>query len=888
MTLDIEKLEDNIKAIGLNPNKETFIFDFLLAFNLPKASIARLKKGDQNLSKTSDEVLWKKKLYFKAEYKLDLHETIDRAKRDLSINRHHPRLIIVTDFSELLAIDTKTSDSLDIPIKDLGKHYGFFLPLAGMEKAQFIVENPADVKAAEKMGRLYDTILEENEFETFDQKHSLNVFVSRLLFCFFAEDTNIFESGQFTSTLASFTAEDGSDLQKYFQRLFKVLNTEKRSSDLPAHLSKFPYVNGGLFAQEVTIPKFSSKARKIIIECGSLNWAAINPDIFGSMIQAVVHSGQRGNLGMHYTSVANIMKVIGPLFLDELYSELEAAGESKKKLTDLLNRLYRIKIFDPACGSGNFLIIAYKELCKLEIEILKRLHKGQRAFRFDENIKLSQFYGIEIDDFAHETAKLSLWLAEHQMNLVFEQVFTAVRPTLPLQDGGNIVCGNATRINWENVCENRGAEELYIIGNPPYLGSRHQEAVHKQDIAHVCSELTQFKKLDYVTCWFLKASKFIQGTNASFAFVSTNSICQGEQVELVWPFIFEKGLEIVFAHQSFKWRNNAKSNAGVTCVIVGISNQREPKKKYIFSDETVRESKAINAYLTSGSSIIVRKRSKPLSDLPKMESGNKATDGGHLILSQAERKALLATNPEVTTLLRRIYGAEEFLNSKERWCIWIEDNDLKKATEIPEIHKRILKVREVRLNSQDEGAHLLAERPHQFREMKQPKNLSLIFPTVSSERRSYIPIGYLKSQDIVIAPNQVVYDPPAHLFAIISSRMHMCWVRTVGGRLKTDYRYSSALCYNTFPFPKISAAQQSKLEECVYRVLDEREQHSERTLAELYDPDKMPKGLLDAHREMDLAVEQCYRKQPFSSDEERLEHLFALYEKMIAEEKKGA
>lgn len=886
MAINIDELEKTIQGIASAKPDEKFIYDMLLAYDLPKSSITRLKKGDYNLSKNKGEILWKKYLYFKSDFINDLHAVIDKATNESTIKGNKPRFMIVTDLKTLLAIDTRTSDTLDIPFKDLGKHYDFFLPWAGMEKSQLQAENPADIKAAEKMGRLYDLILEDNKIDDEEKKHALNVFLSRLLFCFFAEDTNIFDNGQFTNSLASHTAEDGSDLHKYLHKLFQVLNVESRKG-LPQYLEEFPYVNGGLFQKNYPVPFFSAKSRKIIIECGSLNWAAINPDIFGSMIQAVVHASQRGNLGMHYTSVANIMKVIEPLFLNSLYAEFEKAGDSIKKLEQLLERLYRLRIFDPACGSGNFLIIAYKELCKLEIEVFKKLQKGQISFRFMENIKLSQFYGIEIDDFAHETAKLSLWLAEHQMNLEFEQVFTEVRPTLPLRDGGQIICANATRIDWASVCPKSGQQEIYILGNPPYLGSRYQETSHKDDIAIACRTLNKPKKLDYIMCWFLKAAHYIKSSEISFAFVSTNSICQGEQVELIWPFIFEMGLTIQFTHQSFKWTNNARGNAGVTCVIIGIrDSQHTISPRLIFKDNVSIPVPNINAYLSTGSSVVVKKRSNALSKFPKMESGNKATDGGYLILKAEERKELVSKYSNAEKLIKRIYGAHEFLNGAQRWCLWINDSDLEEASKIPEILTRIEKVRDVRLSSKDEGAHKIAERPHQFREMKQSKSISLIFPTVSSERRKYIPIGYLGAEDVIIAPNQAIYDPPPHLFAIISSRIHMAWVRTVAGRLESRIRYSSALCYNTFPFPDISDSQKEVLEECVFKILDEREAHSEKTLAELYDPDKMPRGLRQVHSEMDLAVEKCYRKKLFTSDEERLEYLFKLYEQMIEAEKK--
>lgn len=885
--MNIQKLEDNIKCLVHDIARETFIYDLLLAYGLPKASISRLRNGTYNQAKTAGEILWKKKLYFKTGAADDLHGVIDGMQTDSAAAKQQPRFLIVTDFQTFLAIDTKTDDSLDIAFHDLPNYFDFFLPWAGLEKTQVKGESLADIRAAERLGRLYDIICETNPTDTLDQRHALNIFLSRLLFCFFAEDTGIFAGDQFTNGVASHTAADGHDLQPYLHNLFRTLSVPERDG-LPNYLKQFPYVNGGLFNEEYPVPSFSRKARQIIIECGALNWKEINPDIFGSMIQAVVHSDQRGSLGMHYTSVTNIMKVIGPLFLNELYEELDKAGNSKKKLQDLLTRLRKIRIFDPACGSGNFLIIAYKELCRLEIEILKRLQsmkKEQMSLRFMSNIRLTQFYGIELDDFAHETAKLSLWLAEHQMNMAFQEVFGESKPTLPLTDGGNIVCGNATRIDWESVCPKDEGHEIYVLGNPPYLGSTMQTKVQKTDLAEVFREIKNYKNIDYIGCWFLLGARYIHHANAQMAFVTTNSISQGEQVAILWPHVFALGLEIGFAHQSFKWANNARGNAGVTCAIIGIRSKSE-NKKLLFNNNISYVAKNINPYLTTGQNLIIQKCGKPLSTLPKITYGNKPVDGGNLILSFADKEKLVADFPESKSFIRPFLGSSEYIRGVQRFCLWIEDDTLSLAESIQPIKDRIKKVREVRLASKDEGANKMASRPHQFREMKAAKKSLIIIPSVSSERREYIPIGFLDSDTIISNLAFAIYDPPTYIFAIISSRLHMTWVRAVAGRLKTDYRYSSALCYNTFPFPDISEKQKTTLEDHVFTVLDERELHPEKTMAQLYDPDKMPDGLRRAHHEMDLAVERCYRAKPFSSDEERLEYLFKLYEEMVQAEGK--
>jgi len=788
--MNIEKLEGKIQSLITNLVEETFIYDLLLAYEQPKAAITRLKNGDYNLSKVQGEILWKKKLFFKKESERDLHSLIDSLKDDPAIIKHHPRFIVITDFKTLLSIDTKTADTLDIPFLDLVKYFDFFLPWAGMEKSQLQSENPADIKAAERMGRLYDIILEDNPVDNENDRHALNIFLSRLLFCFFAEDTEIFADGQFTNGLASHTSTDGSDLQIFLQKLFKVLNLSKRSG-YPQFLQDFPYVNGGLFADEYPVPMFSAKSRKIIIECGALNWKAINPDIFGSMIQAVVHTDQRGNLGMHYTSVINIMKVIEPLFLSDLYDDLKKAGNNEKKLIILLERLYHLRIFDPACGSGNFLIVAFKELCSLETAIFKQLYgrlygNDQLTIKFFSNIKLTQFYGIELDDFAHETAKLALWLVEHQMNLAFMEEFGETRPTLPLQDGGNIVCGNATRLNWEKVCPKDKGYKICVLGNPPYLGSSMQSENQKADMSHVFNGLENYKKQDYISCWFFKASKYIQEQHR-FAFVTTNSICQGTQVEMTWPYIFKMGLEIFFTHKSFAWSNNAKGNAGVICSIIGIRPiANEPK--YIFKNSLKTKVQNINAYLVVASSTIVNNRSKPLSTLPKMTSGNKPLDGGNLVLSTHEKELLQKEFPESINLIKRFIGSSEFIRGTERWCLWIPDSAVDFAKNFHPIADRIERVKIFRLaggNNARNKAHL----PHKFEFANEPKKIQIILPRVSSIRRKYIPMGFFDKNTVVADSAQVIFDPETYVLSIISSRMHMTWVKVTSGRLKSDYRY---------------------------------------------------------------------------------------------------
>ncbi|MBN2640352.1 MAG: class I SAM-dependent DNA methyltransferase [Victivallales bacterium] len=877
--MNIGKIEENLKNLLNSFSKESFIYDFLLAYGLPKASVARLQKGNMNLSKIPGEILWKKKLLFKEASGDELHDIIDDLKRNPAAVKHNPRFIMVTDYRSLLAVDTKTGDSLDVLIDDMVKHYDFFLPWAGMEKHQAHRENPADVKAAERMAKLFDEIKKDNQNDSPEFLHSLNVFLSRLLFCFFAEDTGIFPKGQFTNALASHTQADGNDLDSYLDKLFDVLNLETRK-DLPAFLDAFPYVNGGLFKDKYHMPKFTRRSRQAIIDSGELDWSAINPDIFGSMIQAVVSPEHRGGLGMHYTSVPNIMKVIRPLFLDALYEEFASADGNRKKLNQLLGRLRNIKIFDPACGSGNFLIIAYKELRKLEMEIFKEMSKKEHSM-YLSTISLSQFYGIEIDDFAHEVAILSLWLAEHQMNVKFLKTFGTTNPTLPLKEAGHIVCGNACRLDWEEVCPKNHGDEIYILGNPPYLGSSMQSKEQKADLACVCKGFKNYKNLDFIACWFVKGAKYIQGTNAQYAFVSTNSICQGEQVALLWPYIFDKNLEIGFAYQSFKWTNNAKSNAGVTCAIIGIRNKGHLNAT-IYVNDTAKSVSEINAYLATGSNVVVSKRTSPISATPEMTYGNKPVDGGNLILSLEEMKQLQYKYPKSKIFIKRLVGADDLINGNRRFCLWITENNKEDAYSVSEITQRLDKCKAFRADSKKIATQMIAAVPYRFGEVRHTESTSIIIPCHSSENRNYIPMDFLTSDVIIANSAMAIYNAEPWIFGVITSRMHMTWIRAVCGCLETRIRYSATLGYNTFPFPNILQTPKGAIEKLVFRVLEERERHSEKTLAELYDPDKMPNDLREAHHQLDLAVERCYRSKPFESDEERLEYLFKLYEKMTA------
>lgn len=880
------EIKQNIQTLIDNFSEEEFVFDLLVAYGISKTSVTRLKKGDYNLSKLDGEILYKKKIFFKVEETNKLLSSIEEIAKEERILKHQPRFAILTDYNQLVAKDLKLGKNLDIQLKELPNYFDFFLPLAGSEVYNASNNNEADRNASYKMASLYDVLIEENPtiYNSKESIHSLNIFLSRLLFCFFAEDTEIFkEESIFTDTLAQHTAENGKDTHIFLDDLFDRLNTEN-VAHLPEYLRKFEYVNGGLFGRKINAPIFNFKARKTLLELGELNWKDINPDIFGSMIQAVVIPEYRSDLGMHYTSVENILKLIKPLFLDELYEAYEKAT-TIPQLRSLINRISKIKFFDPACGSGNFLIITYKEIRLLEIKILEKITdlEGNAPTIKWTSIQLSQFYGIEIDDFAHEMAILSLWLAEHQMNRVFEEMlfdFGKSKPILPLKEAGHITQGNATRVDWNTVCPISSTDEVYVIGNPPYLGARMQNSIQKNELDIVFHSFPNYRDLDYIAIWFYKAKNYIENNNAKAAFVSTNSICQGQQVALLWPYIISSKIEIGFGYPSFKWSNNAKGNAGVTVIILGLRNvSNEPK--YLFEGNIKKEVKNINAYLLNAPNVIIYPRSNSVANFPNLPKGNMPYDGGNLILSDEEKKKLVSQYPNAEKYFKKLYGAEELMKGTNRWCLWINDNELENALNFDFIKERLENVKKMRLSSKDTGAHKLALTPHKFRETRETIISSIAIPLTTSENRLYIPICIIDSTYIGTNALSILYDAEPWLFAVITSRMHMVWVRNVGGKLKTDYRYSAKLCYNTFPFPNITTKQKENLNLYVFAILDERAKHPSKTMAQLYNPTTMPKGLLQAHQELDTAIEQCYRLQAFKNDTERLEYLFKMYEEML-------
>ena len=891
---NLRVIAENIESSGHGIGEE-FIYEMLLAYGISKTSITRLRNGDFNRSKQPGEVLYGGKLFYTTAPSDQLLANVDHYATEERILKYKPRFVLLTDGNRFAGKDLKLQQNTEFGYQDLPNFYQFFLPLIGGEVYKQQRNNEADRNAAYELAKLYDQLLDDNPHLREGHSHDLNLFLARLLFCLFAEDTGIFEpSGIFTNVISQNTDTDGNGVDVLLHDLFIRLNTrDEWAKALPRYVQEFPYVNGGLFRDEIEIPRFTRRSRDLLLNACDLNWSEINPDIFGSMIQAVSDPEERGHLGMHYTSVENIKRVIRPLFLDELYEEYEQYKEAhnERKLILLINRMSEMKFFDPACGSGNFLIIIYKELRLLEIEILLTLlewemERGEPKFHYSA-ISLDQFYGIEIKDFAHEVAMLSLWLAEHQMNGIFKERLAEqgkLNPFLPLREAGHIVVGNAAQISWESVCPRTSPnDEIYLIGNPPYSGARKQGKEQKVDMDETFKQLKKYKDLDYIAIWFYKGAKYIAGCpKMSLAFVSTNSICQGQQVALLWPYIFDMGLEIHFAYTSYKWSNNAIGNAGVTVIIIGLRNISN-ELKYIYTPNGIRsEVKNINAYLIDAPSVSIGERMQPISKFPRMNFGNMSNDGGALVLTRQEYNEIIGLHSYLTEVTRKYLGGYEFLNGGLRYCLWIEDDQLELIKDCPEVTKRINACREHRLKSVDKGTNKLAERSHQFRDRTVASTEALIIPRVSSGRRDYIPIGIVDKDTIIADSAMAVYDPPIWLFGVLHSRMHMVWVDAVGGKLKTDYRYSAKLCYNTFPLPKLNPTDEHLIKVWVKEVFNARADYEVdgKSIAWMYDPDTMPQDLRNAHHELDLVVDRCYRSTPFSSDSERLQTLFNLYEEM--------
>ncbi|MAA92963.1 MAG: lactate dehydrogenase [Rheinheimera sp.] len=878
--LDIEQGLESLSTKNVTPSQ--LGLELLLFFSSAN-TVKRITATKTSLSDLPDGTLWKEKFHYAPSAPGNVDVTLTKLKQSQQSNKGKVRLLIAFDGHSILVYDRKYDELTQTTLAGLKNEPQLFLPLIGEEGFRQSDESKVDIKATAKLAKLYDAIVEHSEqWLIGDKRHLMNHFMTQIIFCFFAEDTGIFPLDIFTRTIKNRAGREGHDATSVIETIFNALDKpQEQRKDAPAWLAEFPYVNGGLFSGEAQVPPLSPKAYRYLLEAASLDWKYVNPDILGSSIQAIVDPELRGDLGMHYTSVPNILKLLDPLFLDDLRQQLFNARHSKKKIDEFLVRLSKVVIFDAAAGSGNFLVIAYRELRKLELQAmdaLRDLNQGaSMSFGFTSVVSLNQLYGIEYADFAAETAKLALWIAEYQQNARFAAAFGTSIPALPLRDSGNILCGNALRQDWSAFCPIKEGYEHYIVGNPPYLGSTKMGKEQKEDMAIVFkSHTSSFKTLDYVCAWFLKAAEYCQGKNASCSFVATNSIVQGGHVPLLWPLIFGKGLEIGYAYTSFKWKNNASNNAGVTCVIIGIRNQ-SGHPKYIFSGDDKKVASNVNGYLLDASNIEVRKSSFPLFGLPSMDYGNKPVDGGNLILSSSESNALTSLYPNAIKFIKKFVGSQELIKGLDRYCLWIQSDQLDEAMSVQPIRSRIEACKAMRLSSPDIGANNLALRPHQFREFSCSDKNTIAIPRVSSENREYLPVDVLTQGEIISDRNFGIYDGPLWAMALIASKMHHIWIATVCVRLEERFSYSNTIGWNTFAVPDLTDEQKEQLNQSARAIILKREEHFPKTIADLYDPKKMPKDLLEVHQANDQLIDSLYREQPFADQNERLAHLFELY-----------
>jgi hypothetical protein len=907
ITLNAVEIEQAITDLAEQPfDSATFPYAFLEAFGNKETTLKRLRAGASNKSDIGG-VLQTNNIHLLTCEAGQVTEALKALKASPATAKAKAKFILATDGADFEAEDLVSGDTVACAFKDFPDHFGFFLPLAGISTVRQITENAFDIRATSRLNRLYVELLKDNpEWGKAERRHDMNHFMARLIFCFFAEDTDIFVGkSRFTETVAQMSAKDSLNTHEVIGELFRAMNTkhgDRADAKVPRWAVDLPYVNGALFSGSIDVPRFSRIARSYLLHVGGLDWTRINPDIFGSMIQAVTEDEERGELGMHYTSVPNILKVLNPLFLDDLRAKLEEAGNNPRSLLNLRKRIAKIRAFDPACGSGNFLVIAYKEMRAIEAEINKR--RSEPDIR--SIIPLTNFRGIELRDFPAEIARLALIIAEYQCDVVYRGHKLALEEFLPLRNENWITCGNALRLDWSSICpptgtgvkvraddlfstplnqaeidfENEGGE-TYICGNPPYVGRRNQTAQQKEEIKFVLGKKVKSSaSLDYVFCWIEKAADYVLQTRCDFAFVTTNSVSQGTQIPIYWPHLFSKGLQINFAHRSFRWSNNASDNAGVTCVILGLGRPRS--RKFIFDGLQCQEVAQINAYLTSSEVQVVETRSTPISSLARMNYGNLPGDGNFLTLSMSDRDRLLRDNPEFARIVLPLYGAQEFIRGLQRYCLWIDDADLEFARQSDLVRQRIDGVRRTREESPDPSYNALVGRPHQFRDRNIAENLTILAPTVSSEAREYLPTAVLPGRTGTTNQAYALYDAPLWNMALIASRLHLVWIATVCGKMKTDFRYSCTLGWNTFPVPTLTEKNKADLTRSAEDILLAREHHFPATIADLYDPAAMPADLRAAHDRNDEVLERIYVGRRFKSDTERLEKLFDLYAKMIA------
>ena len=914
-----------------------FLVEFFHVFGITSKRVStfehRVKKLDDRDGYI--DLLWKGTILVEMKSRgKNLDKAYQQAKDYLHGLKEHelPKYILISDFENFRLYDLEDEKIISFKLKDLVSNVQHFGYLLGYQKKIYKEQDPANIKAAELMGKIHDR-LEEIGYTG----HPLEVYLVRLLFCLFAEDTTIFEKQQFQEYIEQRTRKDGSDLAAKLQELFQVLNTpkEKRFTNLDEQLASFPYVNGKLFEEILPIASFDSKMREALLECSYIDWSKISPAIFGSMFQSVMNPKERRNLGAHYTSETNILKLIKPLFLDELWKEFESVRDNKNKLSDFHKKLGTLRFLDPACGCGNFLIITYRELRLLEFEVLRALYNsGQRVIDVSSIILIDvdQFYGIEYEEFPARIAEVAMWLIDHQMNMLISNELGQYFVRLPLNKSANIIHGDALEIDWQTLLNPVNSIQIvakhtniylvnepqtsygtvdvqaetysvhvgmpkvknevkfdFILGNPPFIGSKIMSQFQRDSIVKELEGIQGAGVLDYVTGWYIKAAKYIQGTNIKAAFVSTNSIVQGEQTSILWGQMLNKyKIKIHFAHRTFKWSNEAKGNAAVYCVIIGFANF-DTSNKSIFEYEDIKgeaheiKAKNINPYLVDARDILIEKRSNPICHVPKMSFGNMPLDGGNLILSDEERKYFLLKEPKAAKYVLPLISAYEFLNGKKRWCLWLEEAEPHELKQMPEVLKRVELVKKFRLESIAPSTQKFAVTPALFRDRNRPETF-IVVPRVSSENRPYIPFGFFDKSSIVSDTCMSIPFGKQYHFGVLMSKMHMAWVKYICGRLKSDFRYSKDIVYNNFPWPESPTKKQvNAIETAAQKVLDARLQFPDSSLADLYDPLTMPPALIKAHNELDKAVDIAYRPQPFTSEANRMEFLFGLYEKYTAD-----
>jgi hypothetical protein len=872
-----------------------FLVEFLNIFGISQKRVATFEHRVKKLNEASGyiDLLWPGTLLVEMKSRgQDLDKAYKQARDYCHGLKEYelPKLILISDFHHFHVYqDNGITVKFELP--QLIENLQIFEELAGYQKRTYYDEDPVNIAAAELMGKLHDQLKDVGYTGT-----ALEAYLVRLLFILFADDSTIFQKGIFFDYIEQRTKEDGSDLAMHLDQLFQVLDTpeDKRFKTLDEQLNLFPYVNGRLFFDRLPTASFNSQMRQILLDCCKLDWGKISPAIFGSLFQSVMDAEHRRNLGAHYTCEKNIMKLIKPLFLDELWEEFHAAGENDNKLRVLHGKISRLRFLDPACGCGNFLITAYRELRLLELALVEKLLKGQLVTNINQYflVDLDQFYGIELGEFASQIAGVAMFLIDHQCNMMVSDRFGEYIPLIPLQKSAIIVNVNALRIDWQSIVKPLEGEVEepkfhYILGNPPFVGKNFQTQDQKDDLAFIYGAQSGFKNADYVTAWYMKAGAYMSSYSQTHsAFVSTNSIVQGEQVGLVWSELFKRYTATIdFAHRTFRWTNEAKGIAAVHVVIIGFSVSGVKKKRiFTYSNLNAEPEEVvvsnINPYLIEGKNIVVTGREKPICNVPAMINGNKATDGGFLIMTDEEKAELIQKEPTASEFVKRYMGSEEYINNINRWCLWLKDTNPSILKSMPNVLERLEKVRQFRSKSTKEATRKLASVPSLFAEIRQPSTRFLIIPRVSSETRTYVPIGYLGPDTILSDRATALPEATLYHFGIIISIMHMTWMKYTCGRMKSDYNYSNSIVYNNFPWPEAPVEKQKQaVEDAAQAVLDARAQYPDSSLADLYDPNTMPPVLVKAHQQLDRAVDQCYRPQPFASEAKRIEYLFELYEK---------